>query len=309
VTGAVAWGLIAGAVGMAIGDLVSSEIRGRLERIPLWLIRVAARHLDRDARESGVAEWTAELHAVLREHDADAIPLAGLAIGIRFALGVIRAARTIERDNQATLGVPLDPGPRLAGPQLLNDLVSAEQSRVSHLINQIRGGRAAYEGDDQDWLLALTRNAKVSLEATHLVVVTPSGAADMFFWDSAVGHQYLDAQRELIAAGAVVQRLFILERRCFATDPAFSRHYRRQRAAGVRARILVAADWSPGRPEQLRDLILFDRVISYEARCSPMGTTPNPGARSTVLHVEPAQVERHHELFDQLWTAGVALDG
>jgi len=95
------WGVLAAIVatltGTAVlGDLVSGEIRGRLDRLPHALIRLAAHRLPSDVRQDLAEEWTAELHEILR--GAEALPVTRLYRGTRYGLGLLWAAPSIGRD-------------------------------------------------------------------------------------------------------------------------------------------------------------------------------------------------------------------
>jgi hypothetical protein len=98
------WGILVAVLatmtGTAIlGDMVSEEIRGRLDRLPHALIRLAARWLPPDVREDLAEEWSAELHEILR--GAEALPITGLSRGTLLALGGGRAGARIGRDVTA----------------------------------------------------------------------------------------------------------------------------------------------------------------------------------------------------------------
>jgi DNA-binding transcriptional MerR regulator len=82
-------------LGAALGDVVSEEIRARLDRVPHALLRVAARRLAPELREENLAGWTADLHEFLR--GAEALPVTRLLRGIRCALGALTAAHAISR--------------------------------------------------------------------------------------------------------------------------------------------------------------------------------------------------------------------
>lgn len=83
-------------VGTVVGDMVSEEIRGQLNRLPLALLRVARRRLPRHLRESlHDQEWEPELLHILTE--AETRPVSRLFIGVRFSLGLIRSARSVGR--------------------------------------------------------------------------------------------------------------------------------------------------------------------------------------------------------------------
>jgi hypothetical protein len=97
--------ILATLTGTAIlGDLVSEEIRGRLDHLPHAIIRLAARRLPPDVREDLAQEWTAELHELLR--GAEALPITRLYRGIRYAFGLLRAAPSIGRDLSTSTAKP-----------------------------------------------------------------------------------------------------------------------------------------------------------------------------------------------------------
>ncbi len=89
----------------AIGNLATSEIQGRLELLPHAILWIAARWLSPDQRVSVYEEeWLPELIFILRE--ADSLPLTRLALGLRYAVGVViasqRVARQLIRSAQPT---------------------------------------------------------------------------------------------------------------------------------------------------------------------------------------------------------------
>jgi hypothetical protein len=63
-----------------VGNLVSEEVRGRLDRLPHALIALAARRAPADVRAELAEEWTAELHEIL--HGKQALPITRLVVGV-----------------------------------------------------------------------------------------------------------------------------------------------------------------------------------------------------------------------------------
>jgi hypothetical protein len=94
--GALLIGVFGALVGAAVGDLASEEIRGRLDRLPHGVVRLAARLLPEQVRDDLRDEWAAELHEILR--GAEALPVTRVARGVRYALGLLRAGRSIGRE-------------------------------------------------------------------------------------------------------------------------------------------------------------------------------------------------------------------
>lgn len=95
----VGWGIIGFLIVLVVttvGDLVSEELRGRLDRMPYAVLRVAIRRLPAELRQSVGNEWLAELHHIL--HHAKGLPLTRLVSAVPFALGLLRTARRIGRE-------------------------------------------------------------------------------------------------------------------------------------------------------------------------------------------------------------------
>ena len=75
---------------VVIGDLVSEEVRTRLERAPFGLLRVAALMLPRDQREARLIEWVGETEETMER--ASGMPITRLIEGLNCACGLIWAA-------------------------------------------------------------------------------------------------------------------------------------------------------------------------------------------------------------------------
>lgn len=111
------WAVLAlvSSLGMtALGDMVSEEVRDRLDHLPHAILRLAARRLGPDQRAVVYEdEWMPELTYILKGDEAR--PITRLYHGTRFALGIFASARRIERDLpnpqesiiQASTWVPL----------------------------------------------------------------------------------------------------------------------------------------------------------------------------------------------------------
>lgn len=98
----VVWGIIGFLVALVattVGDLVSEELRSRLDRMPYTVLRLAIRRLPVELRPSVGDEWLAELHHILRQ--TKGLPLTRLVSAMPYALGLLRTARRIGRDLRA----------------------------------------------------------------------------------------------------------------------------------------------------------------------------------------------------------------
>jgi hypothetical protein len=89
--GLLVFGALAAVFGTVVGDLVSEEIRRRLDQVPRHLVRVAARRLPPASRAERVEEWCAEIDAILARRGATRLPITRLVIGVRFAAGLFAA--------------------------------------------------------------------------------------------------------------------------------------------------------------------------------------------------------------------------
>jgi hypothetical protein len=78
----------------AIGDMVSEEVRDRLDHLPHAILRLAARWLGPGQRAAIYDdEWMPELTYILKGDEAR--PVTRLYHGLRFALGILISARRI----------------------------------------------------------------------------------------------------------------------------------------------------------------------------------------------------------------------
>ena len=108
---------VAAATGAALfavsfGDVVSEELRARLDQVPERLIAHAGRRLEPEIRAEVTAEWSAELRAILHRRGALPLPITRLAIGIHFAVGLLVAGRKISRILSAAPSAPRHARPR-----------------------------------------------------------------------------------------------------------------------------------------------------------------------------------------------------
>lgn len=92
------WGALGGsttfAVLAALGDMVSAEVRDRLDHLPHAILRLAARWLDPDQRVTVYEdEWLPELTYILRGDEAR--PVTRLYHGTRYAVGILVSVRRI----------------------------------------------------------------------------------------------------------------------------------------------------------------------------------------------------------------------
>jgi hypothetical protein len=201
-------------------------------------------------------------------------------------------------------------GLRNSPPEVALGLARSEISQVARFIRELGEGQANYEGEDQDWLLTLAREAKKSIDATSTTAVDGGGSTfDDGFWATALGQRYLGAQRDAASRGVTIRRLFIVTSPALTDDPEFQKIYRMQIEAHITVRILASSKIPTRRKPSQFDFILFDGLVCYEAiaatRFEP-GDKPN--IEKTQLITEPDHVKRRHALFEELWELGHAID-
>jgi hypothetical protein len=180
-------------------------------------------------------------------------------------------------------------------PPIIYQFVQAKMKEMADFLKQLaEGGTVTYYGEDREWLLGLTRNATVSVDAISMAAV------DHDLWNSEIGQRYLDAQRRAARDGRRVRRIFVLDEPAMADDPMLRRAYEEQRRMNIEVRMLDRHSVPTPLQVQVRDLILFDDILSYET--TP--TTNNPEqaqVAETRLVLTESRVKECALLFRELW--------
>jgi hypothetical protein len=198
-----------------------------------------------------------------------------------------------------------------AVPPLITRFTQAEITRVSAFLKELTDGdNVHYEGEDRDWMLSLTRSVASSIHATSLTTVDAGGTSftDGGLWTSDLGQRYLDAQREAIARGIQICRVFILDKAELASEPGFLEVCRLQREMGIQVRVLDAATVPSRHKASLFDFILFDDVLSYEVTPALRIDGGRSATLTTRLELRPARVKDRSLRFAELWESALELD-
>jgi hypothetical protein len=117
----------------ALGELVSDEIRARLDRIPFAMLAAAARRLPAKQRaDMHEQAWLPELHHILRGDQA--MPITRLIHGTRFAAGLWLAAPRISRELKQSPERQVDV---MADIDRHLDLLALKPVEFEHLIRQL----------------------------------------------------------------------------------------------------------------------------------------------------------------------------
>jgi hypothetical protein len=152
---------------------------------------------------------------------------------------------------------------------LVRAFVQLEVNRVSELLRGLTVNEATYEGEDQDWLLNLTRCAEHTIDAVSIPEVDAAGNIYHSFWQSHLGRRYMDLQRQAIRRAVRVRRVFVIDRDEVVDDAVLQRICRFQDDSGIEVRLLSSSAVPDEIRGQITDYIVFDDKLSYE-------TTPAP---------------------------------
>lgn len=197
-------------------------------------------------------------------------------------------------------------------PKLVYDFAHSEIIRISDFIKDLsEGADVTYDGEDRDWLLGLTHNADMTIDATSLTTVDAGthGFIDNGLWVSELGQRYLEAQRDAVQRGVQIRRIFITDRPDLADATDLHRVCQLHRDLGINVRILDPPAIPGTRRTTLFDFILFDNVVSYEVTpASRIGNDARPLVVSTRLILRPERVRERVQRFKDLWDSANDLD-
>jgi hypothetical protein len=197
----------------------------------------------------------------------------------------------------------LDP----ATHELIHHFAHAEIERIAGFMKGLsEHGEITYDGEDRDWLLGLTRNVRVSIDATSFAAVDASGRGvdDGGLWASDLGQRYLEAQQKAVERGVVIRRIFVLDQPEGAEDEELLRMCEIQQKLGIQVRVLDPLTLPGIHRNWMFDFIVFDSAISYEttaAAWAKEGT--KPAIVSTRLVLGPQRVAERVQGFRDLWAA------
>jgi hypothetical protein len=222
--------------------------------------------------------------------------LAGLAgMMERSILGPARLTEFMETAGQ--VGGQVDP--------LLQRLACREVERVTSFLRQLPvGNQILYDGEDRDWMLGLTHEAKTSIDAISLSTVDAGvRGLDGGLWTSDLGLRYLELQRQAINRGVRIRRIFVFNNTEMASDPSVYRVTEDQRDIGVEVLILdhkLITGWTKS---IIRDFIIFDGAVSYETTPDSLYNSEQeqPGRLRTQLVPGEDRVRVLQDWFDLLW--------
>jgi hypothetical protein len=191
-----------------------------------------------------------------------------------------------------------------ATPLLVREFAALEIDRVSGFLHQTANLQAHYDGEDQEWLLGLTRCARESIDAISLPEIDAAGNTFYNFWLSSLGRRYLHLQREAIEERDVkIRRAFLAERDYVANNPTFRQICDMQAGAGIEVRLLYPSALPRTAPEPMYGFILFDNVVSYETTpAAQVKRGEIPLIRETSLRMS---VDDRITLYKKVWPLAI----
>jgi hypothetical protein len=198
-----------------------------------------------------------------------------------------------------------------SSPSLVYDFAQSEITRMAEFLKDLSGGtEVTYDGEDRDWLLALARNARSTIDATSFITSgSGHGLVDEGLWNSDLGQRYLEAQRDAVDRGVVIRRLFILDSPELSDDPDVLDAFLRQNETGVQTRILYPSAIPGKRRSQLLDFVIFDNAVSYELTTAPrIGRDTSTVIANTRLVLAPHRVADRAQGFKDLWASAHEFD-
>ena len=195
---------------------------------------------------------------------------------------------------------------RRASP-LANTFARNQAQRLNSLLHQLRSGQCSYDGEDRDWLLALTTICTRTLYATSLTT-TDAGGRLRFgggFWETDLGLRYLELQGDAVRRGVMVRRLFILQDARITEDRFYNDLCLRHRKLGIEIRYLTPDMLSPDLLGLLDDFIIFDNEVVYETVTSLATDNARPVVANVHLWLNRSHVGRRSGQYTRLWSAAL----
>lgn len=192
-----------------------------------------------------------------------------------------------------------------ASAQILLNFAHAELLRVSDTMKHIAEGTSlSYEGEDRDWLLELTRSARINISATSLTTV--DGLRNGF-WTSELGRTYLRAQKEAGSRGVDVRRIFVLDVPHVLDMDEFHEICQLHVDSEVSIRFVSPGE-SIADPLQY-DYVLFDGKIAYETIPAPahLVNHARPPIRRIDINLKLSEVVQKVVDFGDLWDSALEV--
>ncbi|MEU5253681.1 DUF6879 family protein [Streptomyces longwoodensis] len=184
-------------------------------------------------------------------------------------------------------------------PDIMRRFAEELMRRLAVDMEALKSGSVDCAGENHDWLLALTNCATDSIDTTSTLSLV-----DRDFWNSEPADRYLQAQREAIARGVTIRRLFLVADSTDLNDD-LRRLGQEQAELGIETRVVVRTQL----PQNVRRGLVDEFIVFDEATCYEI--------KQDQLHVNTSTRVRAHEdyvrvrtkRFAELWDAGVPTPG
>jgi|HubBroStandDraft_5_1064220.scaffolds.fasta_scaffold00220_12 hypothetical protein len=201
---------------------------------------------------------------------------------------------------------------------LLLDLVNREIERLALFVKQVQEASRSretvqsgndqpssitYNGEDREWLLALTSLARKSIDAISLSTID-AGVHDYDggLWRSDLGHRYVELQRLAIRRALHIRRIFYFDRPEISQDEVFQGICAEQSAIGVSVRIIESSVLPQERTSLVSDFIVFDNCLAYETTSeTALARGRRPERLTTSLSAKEERVQDLLGRFEELW--------
>jgi uncharacterized protein DUF6879 len=191
---------------------------------------------------------------------------------------------------------------------LVQFLADSETKRLSETLQSLSEGHEVfYDGEDREFMLALTRGIKRSLLATSWATSTAAAVEfEAGFWLTDLGARYLDLQRAAVRRGVDIRRIFILDSPTLMTDPELRRILALQRSAGVNVRLSDGSE--AAQDGGLSDFVIFDEEVCYDTTpVTRLEAAGAPWRLTTRIVLDEDATRRRVERFSELWRNSLPL--
>lgn len=181
------------------------------------------------------------------------------------------------------------------GPDIMRRFAEELMRRLAVDMEALKSGSVDCAGENHDWLLTLTNCATHSIDTTSTLSLV-----DRDFWNSGPADRYLQAQREAIARGVTIRRLFLVADSADLDDDLLQLA-QEQEELGIQTRVVVRTQL----PQNVRrglvdEFIVFDKATCYEIEQDQFHVNT-----STRVRAHEDYVGLRTQRFAELWDAGV----
>jgi hypothetical protein len=193
-----------------------------------------------------------------------------------------------------------------AARPLVQVLAASETGRLTETLQALADAHEVfYDGEDRDYLLALTRGMTGSLLACWATASAQEVGYGTGFWLSDLGARYLELQRVAVRRGVIIQRIFFVESPEIVDQPPLNRVIAMQRGAGIDVRVLDGAE--AAQDGGVSDYLVFDEQLCYVSTPVTRREITAPGQLTTRVLLAADLVANRRHRFAELWAKAAEL--